>query len=75
MKNKLPVAEIKNKAGNFILPNFNTVTNAAAEAIPETPDDLRESYTNAAGPNAYPIASYVYVLVYREQPDPRIGKT
>ncbi|MFN3419554.1 MAG: phosphate ABC transporter substrate-binding protein PstS [Pyrinomonadaceae bacterium] len=75
MKNKLPVAEIKNKAGNFILPNFNTVTNAAAEAISETPDDLRVSITNAAGPNAYPIASYVYVLVYREQPDPRIGKT
>lgn len=74
MKNKLPVAEIKNRAGSFVLPNFNTVTNAAAEAIPETPEDLRVSITNAAGANAYPIASYVYVLVYREQTDARIGK-
>lgn len=75
MKNGLPVAEIKNKAGNFILPNFNTVTSAAAESIADTPDDLRVSITNASGSNAYPIASYVYVLVYREQTDPRIGKT
>lgn len=75
MKNKLPVAEIRNKAGNFILPNFSTVTSAAAESIADMPDDLRVSITNASGPNAYPIASYVYVLVYREQQDPRVGKT
>ncbi len=75
VKNKMPVALIKNKAGNFVTPNFETVTNAAAETIDETPDDLRASITDAAGPNAYPISSYVYVLIYKDQPDEAVGRT
>ena len=75
VKNKMPVGEIKNKAGKYILPNFATVTNAAAESINETPDDLRVSLTDAAGADAYPISSYVYVLIYKDQPDEILGKT
>ncbi len=75
VKNNLPVAEIKNKAGKYVVPNFETVTNAAAETINETPEDLRFSITDAAGENAYPISSYVYVLVYKDQPDEVVGKT
>ena len=75
IKNNLPVAEIKNKAGKYVVPNFETVTNAAAETIKETPEDLRVSITDAAGENAYPISSYVYVLVYKDQPDQVAGKT
>lgn len=75
VKNKMPVGLIKNKAGNYVVPNFETVTNAAAETIDETPDDLRASITDAAGQNAYPISSYVYLLIYKEQQDERIGQT
>ena len=75
VKNKMPVALLKNKAGNFVVPNFETVTNAAAETLDETPDDLRASITDAAGANAYPISSYVYVLVYKDQPDETVGRT
>ncbi len=75
VKNKMPVAQIKNKAGNFVLPNFETVTVAAAETLEETPEDLRATITNAGGQNAYPISSYVYVLIYRDQMDETIGKT
>lgn len=75
VKNKMPVGLIKNKAGNFVVPNFETVTNAAAETLEETPDDLRASITDAAGQNAYPISSYVYLLIYKEQQDERIGRT
>ncbi len=75
VKNKMPVAEIKNKAGKYVLPNFETVTNAAAETINETPEDLRVSLTDAAGADAYPISSYVYVLIYKDQPDEILGKT
>ncbi len=75
VKNKMPVGLIKNKAGNFVVPNFETVTNAAAETLDETPDDLRASITDAAGQNAYPISSYVYVILYKEQTDERIGQT
>jgi phosphate transport system substrate-binding protein len=75
VKNKMPVAEIRNKFGKFVLPNFETVTNAAAETINETPDDLRVTITDASGENAYPISSYVYILLYRDQPDELVGKT
>ena len=75
VKNKMPVAEIKNKAGNFVLPNFETVTTAAAETLEETPEDLRATITDASGQNAYPISSYVYVLIYRDQMDEIVGKT
>jgi len=75
VKNKMPVAQIRNKAGNYVVPNFETVTNAAAETINETPDDLRASITDAAGDNAYSIASYVYLLLYKEQPDETVGRT
>lgn len=75
VKNKMPVAEIKNRFGKFVLPNFETVTNAAAETLAETPDDLRVTITDAAGEHAYPISSYVYVLMYKDQPDEVLGRT
>ncbi|MBA3769601.1 MAG: phosphate ABC transporter substrate-binding protein PstS [Blastocatellia bacterium] len=75
VKNKMPVAEIKNKAGKYVVPNFETVTNAASETINEMPDDLRTSITDAAGESAYPISSYVYVLLYKDQPDETVGRT
>ncbi len=50
------------------------MTAAAAAAVAATPEDLRVSITDAPGPNAYPISSYTYILVYKEQPDPVKGK-
>jgi phosphate transport system substrate-binding protein len=72
--NKLPVAHIKNASGNFIEPTIDAVTAAAAASATNMPDDLRISITNAAGPQAYPISSYTYVLVYRNQKDAKKGK-
>lgn len=74
VQNKLPVALIKNKSGNFIEPTVDAVTAAAAGAIANTPEDLRVSITDAPGPTAYPISSYTYILVYKEQPDATKGK-
>lgn len=74
VKNKLPVGELKNRAGNYVVPNFESVTAAARESIAETPEDLRVSITDAVGATAYPISSYVYVLVYREQTDATVGR-
>jgi phosphate transport system substrate-binding protein len=73
-QNKLPVALLKNKAGDFVEPSFDAVTAAAAESLAATPDDLRVSITDAAGKNAYPISSYTYVLLYKEQRDAAKGK-
>lgn len=73
-QNKMPVALLKNKAGNFITPSLEAITAAAAESVAQTPADLRVSITDAAGAQAYPIASYTYVLVYQAQQDATKGK-
>jgi phosphate transport system substrate-binding protein len=74
VQNKLPVALIKNSAGSFVEPSLEAVTAAAAEAVATTPEDLRVSITNAGGASAYPIASYTYVLAYKEQKGAVKGK-
>jgi len=74
VQNKLPVALIKNRSGDFIEPSFDAVTAAAAESLPTTPDDLRVSITDGAGKGTYPISSYTYLLVYKEQKDEAKGK-
>lgn len=74
IQNKLPVALLKNRAGNFVEPTFDAVSAAAAESLPTTPEDLRVSITDAAGAGVYPISSYTYILVYKEQRDAAKGK-
>jgi phosphate transport system substrate-binding protein len=74
VQNKLPVALIKNTSGKFIAPSIDAVTAAAASASAQTPDDLRVSITNSAGPDAYPISSYTYILAYKEQKNADKGK-
>ena len=74
VQNKLPVALIKNAGGNFVEPSIDSVTAAAAASAASTPDDLRVSITNAAGAQAYPISSYTYILIYKDQKDAAKGK-
>jgi phosphate transport system substrate-binding protein len=74
MQNKMPVAPIKNKAGNFVDPSLDAITAAAAESVATTPDDLRVSITDAAGASVYPLSSYTYILVYKDQKDAAKGK-
>jgi phosphate transport system substrate-binding protein len=73
-KNNLPVGLIKNKAGEFAQPTLEAVTAAAAESLSVTPEDLRVSITDPAGKGTYPISSYTYILVYKEQKDAAKGK-
>jgi phosphate transport system substrate-binding protein len=74
VQNNLPVAQVKNGAGNFIEPSIDAVTAAAAASAGTTPDDLRVSITNAQGGTAYPISSYTYILLYKNQKDAAKGK-
>jgi len=71
---KLPAASIRNAAGAFVKPSLDSISAAAAASLAQTPDDMRVSITNAAGADAYPVASYTYILVYKEQPDAAKGK-
>jgi phosphate transport system substrate-binding protein len=74
VQNKLPVAKVKNASGSFIDPSIDAVTAAAAASAANTPDDLRVSITNAQGADVYPISSYTYILVYKDQKDAVKGK-
>jgi phosphate transport system substrate-binding protein len=71
---KLPAARIKNSSGKFVEPSLDAITAAAAETVSTMPPDLRASIVNAAGENAYPISSYTYILVYKDQKDATKGK-
>src|SRR5262245_39289820 len=65
--NKLPVGSIRNQAGKFVEPTIDSTTAAAAGAAANMPADFRVSLTNPAGADAYPIASFTWLLVYKEQ--------
>src|SRR5438093_10890167 len=72
IQNKMPYADIKNSAGEFVKPTIESVTAALATA--EIPDDFRLSMTNATAKAAYPIAGATWLLVYEQQKDPAKGK-
>jgi phosphate transport system substrate-binding protein len=71
--NKLPVASVRNQAGKFVEPTIESTTAAAAGAASNMPADFRVSLTNPPGPDAYPIASFTWLLVYRDQPSHEKG--
>ena len=69
LSNNLPYALIKNPAGSFVEPSLASVT-AAAGSARWTPDtDFRVSITNAPGANSYPISSFTWLLVRRDNRD------
>jgi phosphate transport system substrate-binding protein len=72
--NKLPAAAIKNQAGHFVDATIESTTAAAAGAAANMPGDFRVSLTNPPGDEAYPIASFTWLLVYRDQGNEAKGK-
>jgi len=74
VQNKLPVAQVKNAGGAFVEPSVDSVTAAAAASANSVPDDLRVSITNAQGAQVYPISSFTYILIYKNQKDAKKGK-
>jgi phosphate transport system substrate-binding protein len=72
IQNKMPYADVKNSAGEFVKPTIESVTAALATA--DIPDDFRFSMTNAPGKDAYPICGATWLLVYQQPKDPAKGK-
>ena len=71
-QNKMPVAQLKNAAGNYVSPSADTVTAALASA--QIPEDFRFSMTNANGDQAYPISGVTWLLVYQKQENAEKGR-
>ncbi|HVT46867.1 MAG TPA: phosphate ABC transporter substrate-binding protein PstS [Vicinamibacterales bacterium] len=72
-QNNIPYGPVKNRAGNYVDPSPANVTNAAS-SLASLPADLRFSITDQPGPQAYPIAGTTWVLLYRKQDDPKVGR-
>ncbi len=68
----LPFAEIRNQAGNYVLPSPQTVTAAAAQKPAITPTDY--SIVNQPGASSYPISGYSWALIYTRQPSQATGQ-
>ena len=60
----IPSALIKNSAGNFIAANTNSIS---ASANTDIPNDTRLMITNSSNPEAYPISTFTWIIVYKEQ--------
>jgi len=68
LQNNITYGPVKNAAGNFVKASLDSTTAAAASAkMP--PNDFRVSITNAPGKDAYPIASFTYLLIPKQWKD------
>lgn len=67
LESNLPVATLKNKAGNFIKPSLET-TSAAAVGV-TFPEDLRFSLSDSDATGAYPIVGATWILAYDKMED------
>ena len=61
---KIPYAKIKNQRGEIVEPNAASISAAASGVIPA---DTRCSITNANAAGAYPISTFTWMIIYKEQ--------
>lgn len=75
ISNSLPYAAIRNSSGNFVEPSLES-TSAAAAGLDLGPDtDFRVSIVNPSGAQAYPVASFTWLLIRRDNPDAAKART
>jgi phosphate transport system substrate-binding protein len=70
-QNRIAYAHVRNAAGQFVEPTVESTTSAADAALAKLPPstDYRVSIVNAPGAGSYPIASFTWLLVYRNPAD------
>ena len=61
---KIPYAKIKNQRGEIVEPNATSISAAASGVIPA---DTRCSITNSDAVGAYPISTFTWIIIYKEQ--------
>ena len=72
VQSQLQSAQLKNAAGNFVKPSADAATAAAASIPSVSPSSF--SITNAPGAQAYPIATYSWLILKKAQPDAAKGR-
>jgi phosphate transport system substrate-binding protein len=64
VQNKMPYAAIQNKSGKYITPTLASTTLSSNVTLPP---DSKVSLTNTDNPKGYPITSFTWALIYKEQ--------
>jgi phosphate transport system substrate-binding protein len=67
IQNRMAYGRVRNEAGEFVKADLPSVTAAATAPMPP---DFRVSITNPPGKAAYPIASFTWLLIPAQIPDP-----
>lgn len=77
VQNHISYGLVRNQAGNYIQASLETATNAAAGAVAalDQNTDFRISITDPAGAQAYPIASFTWLLVPKQMTDATKART
>jgi phosphate transport system substrate-binding protein len=66
LSNGLPAADIKNAAGQFVSPALKGLSAAAAGTDFPPDTDFRVSIADAPGGEAYPISSFTWLLIHKQ---------
>jgi len=61
---KIPVAQVENSAGKYVMPNLASISAAAKGEIPV---DTKVMLTCSTDPDAYPISGFTWLILYKEQ--------
>ena len=64
LQHNFTYASVKNKSGNYIAPSLASTTAAASDL--KIPADLGFAITNPSNPQAYPITSGTFIVVYKD---------
>jgi phosphate transport system substrate-binding protein len=73
-KSGLPIARVRNAAGEFVKPSMKSIAEAASALASKMTDDFRVSLTNAPGRDSYPISSFTWLYVPAAAPNAQRGR-
>lgn len=74
VQQKLPYADVKDVAGDFVKPSVDSTTAAVAGQVDTLKKDIRTSIVNSPAKGAYPICGFTYVLVSKGMKDQNKAK-
>jgi len=60
----IPSALLQNSTGNYIVANDKSIS---ASANVDMPNDTRVIITNSSNPEAYPISTFTWIILFKEQ--------
>ncbi len=73
-KNKIAFAQLKNRDGEFVLPDDETFKSAASSADWAGTPGMGVVLTNQAGKNSWPATGASFILMHKAQPEALTGR-